>query len=131
MRPALEQLFGGRIKTEMVEEFVGKVQPLLRHLRELQKRLGEVGLQDFQSSEAKDLSVAMALRDCSVFLVVSDRSEASNRPEIKDVKFADLDVKATDGGKTERWTEVEGELLSKRLYTDDVDGDDGYSCFLR
>ena len=131
LRPALEQLFGGRVRTEIVEEFVGKVQPLLRYLRELQKRLGGVGLQDFQSSEVKDLGVAMALRDCSVFLVLSDRPEASNSAEIKDVKFADLDIKATDGGKTERWTEVEGELLSKGLYADDVDADDGYSCFLR
>lgn len=131
LRPALEQLLGGHGRTEMVEEFVGKVQPPLRHLRELQKRFGEVGLQDFQSSEVKDFGVAMALRDCSVFLVVSDRFEASNRPEIQDVKFADLDLKTTKGGKTERWTEIEGELVSKGLYTDDVDGDDSHLCFWR
>ena len=125
--PALEQLVEGRARRRLLREFVGKVQPALRHLQELQRQHGDVGLQDFQLSKDKDFGVAMALRDCSVFLVVSE-DEEPEICEIVDVKFADLDIKTTDGGKMERWAEIEEELISKALYTDDLAGNESHPC---
>jgi inositol-pentakisphosphate 2-kinase len=106
-------------------EFVKKVRPALLHLQSLQRRYGSVGLQDFQNPDAedeeKDFSVAMALRDCSVFLVISNDT-------ILDVKFADLDLKTTEGGKIERWAEIEQSLISKGLYTD-LEDDGSHPCY--
>ena len=123
----MQQLVQRHPGVKLLRDFVGKVQPALRHLQMLQTRFGEVGLEDFRSSVEKDFGIAMALRDCSVFLVINKDLEA---PEILDVKFADLDLKKTDGGKIQRWTEIEEELISKGLYTQNVDGDESHLCFL-
>lgn len=129
--PALKQLVGDRYGESLLGEFIGKVQPPLRHLQSLQRQFSEVGLEDFRGSPDKDFGVAMALRDCSVFLIVSDRPEEPRMQEIFDVRFADLDLKTTDGGKIERWAEIEDELISKSLYIDGVDGDETHTCFWR
>ena len=126
LEAALEQIDDGGAGKRLMEDFVEKVQPALKHLQGLQKRFGEVGLEDFQSQEEKDFGVAMALRDCSVFLVVSGGDE---KPQILDVKFADLDLKTTEGGKIQRWAEIEEELILRGMYTDDVDGDESPLCF--
>ena len=123
----LQQLVKRHPGEKLLREFVGKVQPALRHLQMLQTRFGEVGLEDFRSSVEKDFGIAMALRDCSVFLVINKDLETS---EILDVKFADLDLKTTDGGKIQRWTEIEEELISKGLYTQNAGGDESHLCFL-
>lgn len=98
----------------MTAEFMSKVQPALQHLKTLQKQHNSVGLQDFQAPEGRDFSVAMALRDCSCFLVI-DLSSMHN--SIRDVKFADLDLKSAGGGKLERWAQIEDQLISSGAYT--------------
>lgn len=137
-----------RAKHQLQTEFAEKVQPVLRHLRGLQGRFGCVGLDDFRGGlvdrsgdagldsrgavdagyEEGDFAVAMALRDCSVFLVIAegeaedeagDGDEDGNRdiPSIKAVKLADLDLKTTGGGKLQRWAGIEEELIRSGMYT--------------
>ena len=97
----------------LTPDFVSKVRPALFHHRHLQQKHDEVGLQDFRDPTGKDFSVAMALRDCSVFLVV----EASGIGwRIVEVKFADLDLKTPDGGKLEHWASIEKSLLDYGAY---------------
>ena len=99
----------------MVADFKTQVQPALRHLKRLQQEHGQVGLEDFQNPVGKDFSLAMALRDCSCFLVIDGCND--NQP-ILDVKFADLDLKTVEGGKLQKWTQTEEQLLSSGAYTD-------------
>ena len=109
----------------VVADFKTKVQPALILLRRLQEEHGQVGLEDFKSQIGKDFSLAMALRDCSCFLVI-DR--CSNNQPIMEVKFADLDLKTTEGGKLKRWTQTEEHLLSSGAY---IDPDLEQRCALR
>jgi len=105
---------------EFVAAFKKTVQPALFHLRKLQEEHGSVGLKDFQNPIGKDFGVAMALRDCSVFLALRRRK---NEPqdqgvlvELVDVKFADLDLKSIEGGKVQKWATMEQELLDGGWY---------------
>ena len=116
------EILDGEGGKELTREFVRKVLPALVYLRELQGKFMGVGLNEFRSPEGREFGVAMALRDCSVFLVI-------NNGEILDVKFADLDLKTTEGGKVERWAEIEDELIEKGMYTDDVEADETHPCF--
>jgi inositol-pentakisphosphate 2-kinase len=111
--------------TTLQNDFIAKVQPVLRHLQTLQGKYNEVGLRDFQDasterasnatpSHESDFSVAMALRDCSIFLIVAEKGE---RTCIEAVKIADLDLKTTGGGKLGRWAGIEEELIEKGMYT--------------
>lgn len=114
-----------------IEKFVAvfkqRVQPALRHLLTLQREHGDVGLQDFQHPEGKDFGVAMALRDCSVFLALRRRASSASAEEgavdLVDVKFADLDLKTTEGGKIQKWAAMEQELLDGGWYYS-LDGSD-------
>lgn len=110
-----------------VEEFAAvfraKVQPALRHLMTLQRKWGTVGLEDFCSPSGKDFGVAMALRDCSVFLALRRTDSSQGGVEVSDVKFADLDLKTTGGGKIQKWEATERELLEGGWYYS-VDGTD-------
>jgi len=103
---------------EFVDVFREKVQPALRHLQTLQRRHGTVGLEDFRNpDENKDFGVGMALRDCSVFLALRKRTSPDQGGiDVIDVKFADLDLKATEGGKLQRWAAMEQELLDGGWY---------------
>jgi inositol-pentakisphosphate 2-kinase len=131
LQPALETmgLFSNHRATEdgiaLQNDFNKKVQPVLRHVQTLQGRYNEVGLRDFRDastgeasdatpSRESDFSVAMALRDCSVFLVVTEEGQSAS---IEAVKIADLDLKTTGGGKIERWAGIEEELIGKGMYT--------------
>lgn len=101
---------------EFVDAFRFIVQPALRQLQKLQRSHGEVGLHDFQNPEAKDFSVAMALRDCSFLLkVVKPTNEV--RLDIPLVKLLDLDLKDTGGGKLAKWAKMETELIEEGWYT--------------
>lgn len=104
-----------------VADFRQRVQPALRHLAILQKKFNAVGLNDFQNPKASDshFGVAMALRDCSVFLSLGHRAPASkgNEPvDITDVKFADLDLKSVHGGKIAKWAAMEQQLIDGGWY---------------
>ncbi|KAI1625000.1 inositol-pentakisphosphate 2-kinase [Exophiala viscosa] len=95
--------------------FKAKVQPVLSHLKALQQAHRSVGLEDFQTPAGKDFGLAMALRDCSVFLVLRRRDEGGG-VDLVDVKLADLDLKTTDGGKVQKWARMEQELLDGGWY---------------
>jgi len=98
-------------------EFRTKVQPALRHLQLLQLEHSFVGLDHFRDPGALDFSIAMALRDCSAFLVIDQPSRSGKEDvEITDVKFADLDLKSPDGGKVEKWAAMEEELIRGHWY---------------
>ncbi|KIX03839.1 uncharacterized protein Z518_07392 [Rhinocladiella mackenziei CBS 650.93] len=112
---------------KFVEVFKEKVQPALNHLVTLQKEYGSVGLEDFRNPKDKDFGVAMALRDCSVFLALQ-RQPGSDEGDVEviDVKFADLDLKTTEGGKVQKWAATEQELLDGGWY----DHLEGSNCSL-
>ena len=99
-----------------VAAFRDKVQPALKHVQKLEQEHNSVGLDDFQNPAGKDFGVAMALRDCSVFLALK-RPESGDEPfKISDVKFADLDLKSTEGGKIQKWAAMEEELIQGGWY---------------
>ena len=104
----------------LVREFHDMVEPLLRRLQRVQQEYNQVSLSDFESGHP-DLPVAMAIRDCSMFVhfSISSRLIREGDPvvvKVRDVKLADLDLKSTAGGKLERWAELERELISGDWY---------------
>lgn len=110
---------------QFVVAFRDKVQPALRHLLTLQQRFNHVGVEHFKNPDAHEFGVAMALRDCSVFLALKRLDEDGGRGsglEICDVKFADLDLKSTEGGKVQKWAAMEQELLDGGWYYHTVEG---------
>lgn len=104
--------------------FREKVQPALQHLLSLQRKFNRVGVEQFKNPGANQFGVAMALRDCSVFMALkrSSSSSSSSSAEISDVKFADLDLKSTEGGKVQKWAAMEQELLDGGWYYHTVEG---------
>ncbi|RVX66973.1 hypothetical protein B0A52_09187 [Exophiala mesophila] len=109
--------------TAFLAEFRQRVQPALRHLAILQKKFNGVGLHDFRRPDGSDshFAVAMALRDCSVFLSLGRRGpgvelEESEAVNIIDVKFADLDLKSVQGGKIDKWAAMEQQLIDEGWY---------------
>jgi inositol-pentakisphosphate 2-kinase len=107
-----------------VAEFQEKVQPALQHLRKLQQDQNAVGLFDFQDPEGKEFGVSMALRDSSVFMALK-RHVSDVQLTIVDVKFGDLDLKSSTGGKIENWAAMEEKLISEGWYSIE-----GTSCAL-
>ncbi|EXJ82654.1 hypothetical protein A1O3_06467 [Capronia epimyces CBS 606.96] len=108
---------------EFLVSFRQRVQPALRHLATLQRQYGSVGLDDYRNPAGKNLDLAMALRDCSVFLALhttttsaSDSNSSRGRVELVDVKFADLDLKTPEGRKLQKWASMEQELLDGGWY---------------
>ena len=112
---------------EFVGTFKAKVQPALRYLEVLQREHGTVGLEDFRNPDNKDFGVAMALRDCSVFLALQRRTDSDEGGvSVANVKFADLDLKTAEGGKILKWACTEQELLDGGWYY----SPDGSDCSL-
>ncbi|KIX96540.1 uncharacterized protein Z520_07806 [Fonsecaea multimorphosa CBS 102226] len=112
---------------KFVAAFRENVQPALRHLQTLQEDHGYVGLDDFLNPNGKDFGVAMALRDCSVFLALKRRADSvDGGVDIVDVKLADLDLKTTGGGKVQKWAAMEQELLDGGWYRNL----DGSNCWI-
>ncbi|KAJ9500942.1 Inositol-pentakisphosphate 2-kinase [Exophiala xenobiotica] len=110
---------------EFVAAFKKAVQPALLHLQMLQEKHGSVGLNDFQNPTGKDFGVAMALRDCSVFLALRRKTQPDQGciVELVEVKFADLDLKSIEGGKIQKWATMEQELLDGGWYYSREDSD--------
>jgi inositol-pentakisphosphate 2-kinase len=111
---------------KVVAAFRQKVQPALQHLITLQQKFNTVGVEHFKNPDANEFGVAMALRDCSVFLALR-RSPSVDDPdqqrvEISDVKFADLDLKSAEGGKVQKWAAMEQDLLDGGWYYHVVEG---------
>jgi len=94
--------------------FKDKVQPLLFLLRKLQAEYNNVGLTDFEHGRHRHLPIAMALRDCSVFIKLL---AASHEVRITDVRLADLDLKTTAGGNLAKWADTERRLIDERWYS--------------
>ena len=105
---------------EFVERFRSKVQPALRQMQRIQRIHNEVGLADFENPNGKDFSIAMALRDCSVLLKIVKSAHGAGL-DIPLIKFLDLDLKDTGGGKLAKWARMESELLDEGWYTSVVD----------
>jgi inositol-pentakisphosphate 2-kinase len=101
----------------LVDGFLQQVQPVVHHLADLQAKHNTEGLQDPSNPEHRDYAVAMALRDCSVFLVL--HASEAGRVEIARVKLADLDLKISTEGNLEKWAKMENELISSGAYTDE------------
>jgi inositol-pentakisphosphate 2-kinase len=101
---------------EFVVAFRQEVQPALKHLQKLEEENGSVGLDDFQYPDGKDFGVAMALRDCSVFLALRRADREEGGLDIVDIKFADLDLKSIEGGKLQKWAAMEQALLDGGWY---------------
>lgn len=103
------------LTNEFVKTYVSiykeQIKPLLVRLGTLQAQYNKVGLDDFRNGHDRELSVSMALRDCSV-LVKSKRGEVG----FQEVRLADLDLKTSGGGKLERWTMTERRLIEEGWY---------------
>jgi inositol-pentakisphosphate 2-kinase len=108
------------------KEFRRKVQPLLGRLKALQGIHRHAGLNDFERATDDEVSLAMALRDCSVFLrvdvsqvgalkLIHHESSADNI-EILDVKLADLDLKSPEPEKRAKWAKMERRLIDHGWY---------------
>ncbi|KAG9786686.1 hypothetical protein KCU88_g2247, partial [Aureobasidium melanogenum] len=157
LQRALEQIYPDVTKgSGFVEAFRQGVQPALRHLQRLQREYGSVGLDDFRDPNpgGKHLDLAMALRDCSVFLSLrrgikrdsdppsthlqsgdqqraADGHETHDVVELVDVKFADLDLKTPEAGKLQKWAAMEQELLDNGWYYCDSQSEgEGSNCAL-
>ena len=118
---ALRQIWSDKTSLpEFVAAFRSKVQPALRQLQQLQRSHNDVGLDDFQHPAGKDFSVAMALRDCSLVLRISETTQSS-KLDIPSVKLLDLDLKDPGGGKLTKWTSMESELIEEGWYTTQED----------
>lgn len=104
----------GKSRGDIFEtEFRRKVQPLLGRLKALQALHRHAEMHDFDCGSDQDVSLAMALRDCSVFLKVE---ATPKHVEILDVKLADLDLKGTNRSKREKWMEMERRLVEEGWY---------------
>ena len=101
--------------TGLVDDFVKQVQPVLRHMQKLQGEYSTEGMNDATNPEGRDYAVAMALRDCSVFLVLH-RAEDGGL-SIADIKFADLDLKIMTQNNLDKWAKLEGVLIESGAYT--------------
>ncbi len=103
------------LTNEFVRSYVAifkeQIQPLLLRLGDLQAEYNNVGLHDFENGEDQDFSIAIALRDCSVF-VKSRTGEVG----FQEVRLADLDLKSSGGGKLERWAQMERRLIVEGWY---------------
>jgi inositol-pentakisphosphate 2-kinase len=98
-----------------VDAFIQQVQPVIRHLAILQAEHNTEGLDDPKNTGARDYAVAMALRDCSLFLVLA--KTAQGRLKIADVKLADLDLKSMTPENLKKWAKAENELITSGAYT--------------
>ncbi|EHY60302.1 Inositol-pentakisphosphate 2-kinase [Exophiala dermatitidis] len=159
LQRALEKIYPETTK-DFVAAFRQRVQPALKHLAKLQREYGSVGLDDFRdpNPQGKHLDLAMALRDCSVFLGLrrggrgdagpnedpssthlqlgdeqraADGHETHDVVELVDVKFADLDLKTPEAGKLQKWAAMEQELLDNGWYYCDSQSEgEGSNCAL-
>jgi inositol-pentakisphosphate 2-kinase len=111
---------------DLVDSFLAQVQPVLHHLYELQGQHDTHGLQDASNPEHRDYAVAMALRDCSLFMVLKKSSDG--RLSIDRVKLADLDLKISTAGNLDKWAKMESDLISTGAYTNQTMP--GSSCAL-
>lgn len=103
----------------LVDSFQRQVQPALRHLSDLQVQHNTQGLHDARNPEHRDYAVAMALRDCSVFMVL-EKSSDDGRLGIGRVKLADLDLKISTAGNLDKWATMESNLISTGAYTNET-----------
>lgn len=114
LKVALRQIFpreDHRKLDEFSVEFEEKVKPVLRQIQTLQLKYRSVGLADFDADHA-ELPLAMALRDCSVFMQISVEDQIC----IQVVKLADLDLKLTDSFKLHKWATTEREMIDGGWY---------------
>lgn len=101
---------------DLVEAFVQQVQPVLYHLADLQAQYSTKGIDDASNPEHRDYAVAMALRDCSVFLVLQRSTSAEGKLSLAHVKLADLDLKISTAGNLAKWAKMESDLISSGAY---------------
>lgn len=112
--------------------------PLLGRLRELQRDWDPAGVLNSTSpSSLQALSVAMTLRDCTLFLKVGKYSCLGWNPIIDncfgqvplnesgevEARLGDLDFKCPDLGKREYWQSIEIQLRDKGWYMGREEGD--------
>jgi inositol-pentakisphosphate 2-kinase len=112
--PMAKKTVNSQGRGDMFErEFRSKVHRLLGRLKIFQEMHYHAGMRDFDTGGDRELSVAMALRDCSVFL----RVEATiSKIKILDVKLADLDLKLTSRANREKWIGTERRLIEEGWY---------------
>lgn len=106
--------------------FKKRVQPLFLRLRDLQAAYNNVSLDEFLNGSDQDFSVAMTLRDCSVF-IKSSRAGG----DFDQVRLADLDLKSNAGGKVEKWAHTERRLITEGWYTGTENADSRGQRFCR
>ncbi|KAK3072002.1 Inositol-pentakisphosphate 2-kinase [Teratosphaeriaceae sp. CCFEE 6253] len=93
-----------RVREYLVEE----AQPLLHTLRQYQREWDPNGALSVKTdSEARDLSMAMTIRDCTLFVLVNSTGEVEAR-------LGDLDAKGSE--KLGRWQATEECLLEGGWY---------------
>lgn len=106
--------------------------PLLEHLGKIQRDCDPLGVVNSNAtSHTQALSVAMTLRDCTLFLKVSDASASRLKRHVDghsrqvpldgegdiEARLGDLDFKSPDKGKWDYWRDLETRLIDEGWYT--------------
>ncbi|KKK20354.1 hypothetical protein ARAM_003311 [Aspergillus rambellii] len=76
-----------------------------------QKNLKDVGLLG-PPPHSRDKSLAMTLRDCTMFIKMS-----RNDRGLVEIRLGDLDLKTGTGGKAQYWLDLESRLINEGWYT--------------
>ncbi|KKA22553.1 hypothetical protein T310_3400 [Rasamsonia emersonii CBS 393.64] len=100
----------------------------LLKLRDYQRKMNDVG-RARHPAHSSEMSLAMTLRDCTMFIKVGQmilfslRRHAANRTQMPsddkrpiEVRLGDLDLKTAAGGKAEYWLDIENRLIEGGWY---------------
>ncbi len=116
---AIEATLFARIIAYMTQ---GPGHALLEHLGRLQQGLDPHGVLQLVAERVEPLCLAMALRDCSLFLRVPYADPGAPI----EAKLADLDFKSED--KVDDWVDKEKKLIGEGWYVDRVERE--WRCWL-
>lgn len=115
------EAFKDRLKQFFV---AGKGRRLLLKVEHLQRSGDPFGILDESRTDpsSKEFLSAMTLRDCTLFVRVSDRSI--------EAKLGDLDSKTPDAGKLNYWRSLERTLIQEGWYTGEEIQKQSNDCLL-
>ncbi|KAJ5164617.1 Inositol-pentakisphosphate 2-kinase [Penicillium coprophilum] len=127
--------------------------PTLQRLQSLQKTERDVGLQG-PAAQSREMSLAMTLRDCTMFIKVSQDTNPGFVDPVKmkgiivririlttlqiphdekspvEIRLGDLDLKTGAGGKAGYWRDLETQLISQGWYQGSDISQDSGECAL-
>ncbi|EYE99925.1 inositol-pentakisphosphate 2-kinase [Aspergillus ruber CBS 135680] len=109
---------------DRLARFLHRNSTLLK-LQAHQEAMRDVGLHG-QSAQSKERSLAMTLRDCTMFIKMPLDGEGP-----VEVRLGDLDLKTGAGGKAQYWLDLENRLISQGWYSGTNCGQASSECVLQ